>query len=200
MATQEELDKVRMVTTEFRASHPHVFKATKINPTDKPRFSIEMLFDKTTTKLSEFQTKCKNALIAKWGPDQAKWPKPLALPYRDGDKPYGKKREVKPEHVGMWVIRASTLEEYGRPYVVGRDPEVHLTTSAEFYPGCYARAALKANAYDVGKNQGVSFILDGVQFIRDGEALGSKRPANQVFGIIEGDAGSDELDSEEIPF
>ncbi len=189
----KNIEKLKMMTEECRASHPHLFKATKIKDNDKPRFSIELLADKKTTKISEYQARVKEAIIQKWGSVEDA-PKPLKLPYRDGDKPHGKKKEIKKEHVGMWVVRASTLEEYGRPHVVGKNPKNHLTSESELYPGCYVRAFLKANAYEVGENQGVSFILDGVQFIRDGEAFGGKKPADQMFGIVEGDDGDEAFD------
>ena len=192
MATKEETEGMRLVTTEFRASHPHVFKPTAIKPGDPMSYSIEMLFDKSTTKLSDFQKVVKAAIINKWGAKESEWPKPLKLPYRDGDKPHGKKKEVKPEHKGQWVIRASSLAEYSKPYVVGRDPNVALESEAQFYPGCYARAALKAHAYNFADKDGVKFVLDGVQFIRDGEAFGGKKPANQVFGKVEGYEGEDQ--------
>lgn len=191
MATQEEKEALKVLTSEFRASHPHVFKPSAIKPGDKPTYSLEMLYDKKTTDLSQFQGPVKAAIVAKWGPDKNKWPQPLKLPYRDGDKPHGKKKEVKPEHQGMWVVRASSSAEYARPQVVGRDPNVELT-EADFYPGCYARASLKAHAYTFADKDGVKFILDAVQFVRDGKAFGGKKPANQVFGAIAGDAGGDE--------
>ncbi len=193
MATKEETEKLRMLTGEFRASHPHVFKPTSVKPGGDLNYSIEMLFDKTITKLSDFQARVKAAIIAKWGEDQTAWPKPLSLPYRDGDKPYGKKKELKPEHKGMWVVRASSKAEYSKPYVVGLDPDVALESENQFYPGCYARAALKAHAYTFADKDGVKFVLDGVQFLRDGEAFGGKKPANQLFSKVEGDAGSDDF-------
>lgn len=186
-----DVKKLRLVTPEFRASHPHVFKPTSVKPGEDPSYSIEMLFDKKTTKLSDFQRVVKEAAVQKWGANQKDWPTPLKMPYRDGDKPYGKKKEVKEEHKGMWVIRASSKAEYYKPYVVGKDPEIKLTSESEFYPGCYARAAIKAHAYTFADKDGVKFVLDGVQFIRDGEALGGKPRAEDTFGIIEGDDGDD---------
>jgi hypothetical protein len=190
----ESKENLKIVTSEFRASHPHVLKPSEVVKGDgKLQYSIEMLFDKKTTKLSDLQAPIKEAITGKWGKDKAKWPSPLKTPIRDGDKPHGKKKEVKPEHEGMWVVRASTSAEYSKPYVVGRDPNVELTSESEFYPGCYARAALKAHAYEFADKEGVKFILDGVQFIRDGKPLGGRRPANQVFGTVEGDSGLDDF-------
>jgi hypothetical protein len=192
-------DKLFVKTTEFRVSHPNVFKPVdKINgQACKPRYSIEMLFDKRTTKISDLQAPLKAAIIDKWGADKADWPKRLSMPIRDGDKQTDDGDDPKPEHVGMWVVKAGGLAEFGKPHVVGKDPNVALENPSELYPGCYARAALKANAWEYMKKTGVSFILDAVQFIRDGKAIGGKKPANQLFDLIEGDEGDSDFPSED---
>jgi len=184
---------------EFRVSHPHVFKPTAIKDATgkegKLQYSIEMLFDKTTTDLSVLQAPIKAAIIDKWGTDKSQWPSPLMLPIKDGDKPKMNKKtrqkEVKPEHAGMWVVRASSSAEYNRPQVVGRDPKVALQNEGELYPGCYARAGLKAHAFEFADKYGVKFILDAVQFVRDGEPIGSRKRADEIFGVVEGDDGDD---------
>lgn len=196
MASKVDQEKLKVLTSEARASHPHVFKPSAVKPGAPLQYSIELLFDKETTDLSHLQKPVIEAMKGKWGPNKEDWPNPRKLPYRDGDKPYGKKKEVKPEHKGMWVVRASSSAEYSKPHVVGRNPKVPLQTEAEFYPGCYCRAALKAHAYDgIGDGlPGVKFILDGVQFVKDGPAFGGKKPAEQTFGIIEGDEGDESFD------
>jgi hypothetical protein len=202
-----DIEKLKVLTQEFRVSHPHVFKPTSVNNSPNLNYSIEMLFDKTTTDLSLLQGPLKAAIVGKWGPNKSDWPTPLKMPIRDGDKPYGKNKEVKPEHKGMWVVRASSSAEYSKPHVVGRDPTVKLENESDLYPGCYARASLKAHAYTFADKDGVKFVLDAVQFIRDGKAMGGKKPADQIFGVIEGDAGDadlgnsfDETAEDEVPF
>lgn len=199
MAEQKDADKekLKVLTEEFRVSHPHVFKPSSLPGESKLNYSIEMLFDKKTTNLKLLQAPLIAAALGKWGPKE-EWPSPLKMPIRDGDKPYGKKKEVKPEHAGMWIVRASSSAEYSKPHVVGKDPDVALESEAEFYPGCYARAYLKAHAYTFADKDGVKFVLDGVQKIRDGKAMGGKKPANQIFGIIEGDAGEELASGEEL--
>ncbi len=196
-----DVEKLKVLTTEFRVSHPHVFKPSKIPNSDKEAYSIEMLFDKTTTELKSLQDPVKWAAIGKWGPNKADWPSPLKYPFRDGDKPKfnkkTKKTEVRPEHKGMWVVRASSNADYAKPHVVGANPKIPIANEADFYPGCYARAALKAHAYEVGDQMGVKFILDGVQKTKDGEAFGGKRPADQTFGVLEVDNDENFMPSEE---
>jgi Protein of unknown function (DUF2815) len=189
-------EKLKVRTTEFRVSHPHVFKPSSMPGDSKLTYSIEMLFDKKTTNISELQAPLKAAATAKWGAKED-WPTPLSLPIRDGDKPHGKKKEIKPEHAGQWVVRASSSAEYSKPHVVNKDPSIPITEESEFYPGCYARAALKAHAWSFADKDGVKFVLDGVQKIRDGKAFGGKKPADQVFGVIQGDDGDADFGSTE---
>ncbi len=192
-AKKVDIEKLKVLTQEFRVSHPHVFKPQAMKGADSEKYSIEMLFDKTTTDLSLLQKPLRAAIIGKWGPDKKDWPVPLKTAIRDGDKPHGKKKEVKPEHKGMWVVKASSSSEYSKPHVVGRDPTVALTQESQLYPGCYARASLKAHAYTFADKDGAKFILDGVQFIRDGVAMGGRKPADQIFGVIEGDDGDTDM-------
>lgn len=187
MAEKEDL---KVLTTEFRVSHPHVFKPTKIQDGDKENYSIEMLFDKSITDVKHLLKPLTTAKILKWGDDKEQWPSPMKMPIRDGDKPYGKKKEVKPEHKGMWVVKASSSAEYSKPQVVGLNPKVELKES-ELYPGCYARASLKAHAYTFADKDGVKFIIDAVQFVRSGKAIGGRKPADQVFGVLEGADGDE---------
>ena len=206
MSENKNIEKLKLVTPEFRVSHPHLFKPNAMKGSEKKSYSIEMLFDKTTTDIKVLQAPLIEAAKEKWGPDKNDWPKPLKLAYRDGDKPYGKNKEVKKEHKGMWVMKASSSAEFSRPHVVDKDPKIAITEEGKIYPGCYARAHLKAHAYTFADKDGVKYILDAVQFIRDGVAIGGKKPADQMFGVIEGledesdvdsPFGSDEENSEE---
>lgn len=200
MSNKDISKMVLQPTPEFRVSHPHVFKPTAIKENGvegKPQYSIEMLFDKETTDLSTLQAPLKAAIVDKWGTDKSNWPSPLLLPIRDGDKPKMNKKtrqkEVKKEHAGMWVVRASSSAEFNRPQVVGRNPKVPLQNENELYPGCYARAGLKAHAYEFGDKYGVKFVLDAVQFVKDGEPISTRKRADEIFGTVEGDEGDTDL-------
>lgn len=210
-----DIEKVRFLTPIARVSYPHLFKPVKVkdkNGVEKgePVYSIELLFDKTKVTAEQLMAPVTYAAKCEWGPDKADWPTPFARPVRDGDKPYGKKKEVKPEHAGHWVVKASSSGAYARPHVVGRNSKVQLT-EMDLYPGCYARAQLKAHAHSFG----VKFILDGVQKHSEGTALGSKKSAEEMFGQLAAPEGEGEDDlgnfddavdfdsaeeTEEIPF
>lgn len=51
----------------------------------------------------------------------------------------------------------------------------------ELYPGCYVRAQLRAFAYDSNGNKGVSFALNNVQKLADGERIDGRQDATEAF-------------------
>ncbi len=191
----------RMITPVFRVSYPHVFKAQAPKPTDKPKYSVTMLFPKDSDLMGQYlgdegqpgkpvslKEVMRLAKIAKFGENKADWPEDLHSPVTDGDLPKHKDKEG---YKGHWVIKASTSEE-NRPGVVD-ESGVPITEQADFYPGCYARAYVYANCWEYMGKEGVGFILDHVQKVKDGKSFGGKKPVEQVFSPI----GTGSVDSEE---
>lgn len=186
MAKQKvDKEKTRVLTPEFRVSYPHVFKAQAVKPTDKPKYSVTMLFPKDTD-LSAIKAAMREAKIAKFGAKE-NWPDDLESPVTDGDKP---KFADKEGYKGCWVIKASTNEDQ-KPGVVDENVKPILDSS-KFYPGCFARAYVYAYCWEYMGKQGVGFILDHVQKLRDGKSFGGKKPADQVFTPV--NAGEDDED------
>jgi hypothetical protein len=118
------------------------------------------------------------AVKEKWGTNP---PKNLRSPFRDGSN----EREDKDGYEGNMFIGARSNDRPG--VIVGRD-RLPCTDESEVYGGCYVRASLTAFAYDVDGNRGVSFALNNVWKIRDGEPFGSRRSAEDEFGSVEVDS------------
>lgn len=185
-APKIDKDLCRIITPEFRVSYPHVFKVQAVKATDKPKYSITMLYPKDTDlmgsspdgKPRSLKEVIKNAKIAMFGPKE-NWPEGLESPVIDGDNP---KFADKDGYKGHWVIKATTSEDQ-RPSVV--DAEMApITEAADLYPGCYARAYVYAYVWEYMGKQGVGFILDHVQKLRDGKSFGGKKPVEQVFSPV----------------
>jgi hypothetical protein len=198
--TKAEKEECRMITPEFRVSYPHVFKPQAPKPTDKKKYSITMLFPKDSDltgmspdgKPRSIKEVIRNAKIVKFGPKE-NWPEELQSPVVDGD---AKKFKDKPGYAGHWVIKAVTGEDQ-KPGVVDAKM-VPIVNPADLYPGCYARAYVYAYWWEYMGKQGIGFILDHVQKMRDGKSFGGKKPVEQVFTPIEAsDAGDSEDDDEE---
>lgn len=166
-----------VLTPEFRVSFPYVFRPQKALEAGKePKYSVTMLFKKGEN-LSALKAAAKKVAVEKWGEDQSKWPKNLRLPFRDqGEK------EFAGYEAGAIFITATSKQ---RPGLVDANVQDILDES-QFYAGCYARATIRAFAYDQAGNRGVAFGLQNVQKLRDGEPLGGRSRPQDDFEPIEG--------------
>ena len=162
---------IKGTTPEFRVSFPNVFKAKAFN-NQEPKFNIVMLFDKDAD-ISELKKMANQAAKAKWGD---KIPSGIRSPFRDGnDKDYDGYEDC------TFIGATSKL----KPGLIDRKHQAILDES-EFYAGCYARAVVTAFAYDKAGNKGVSFGLQHVQKLRDGEAFSGRGKAEDAFDKIGG--------------
>lgn len=174
MAEKQD-DPKKVTTPRFRVSFPNVFKPRKKDkPEDADKWGLTMLFTKDTD-LSAMKAACKAAAQEEWGD---KIPKNLVMPFRDGDeKDYD-------GYAGMTFVNVSSNQE---PGVCDRNPKVKLTSEQEFYAGCYARATLRAFAYDYKGKKGVSFGLNNIQKLDDGESFSGRKSAANDFEAFESD-------------
>ncbi len=183
-------DKCRVLTPEFRVSYAHVWKPQAPKPGDKLKYSITMLFPKDSD-LSGVKEAMKQAKIASYG-SKENWPDDLQSPVSDGDSP---KYADKEGYKGHWVVKASSNEDQ-KPGVADENTDPIIDQS-KFYSGCYARAYILATTWEyMGKN-GVMFILDGVQKMRDGKAFGGKKPLDQMFTPVNAGESEDFNDESE---
>lgn len=170
-------EKGNILTPEFRVSFPCLSQARKANDQAEPKFSVSMLFAKGAD-LSALKKAAEVAVKEKWGD---KIPKKLKTPFlNQGDY------DLEGYEDGCILIRASSKQ---KPGVVDRSVQPILEES-EVYPGCYARATVRPFTYDVNGNCGVSFGLQNVQKLRDGDPLGNRTRPEDDFTPVEGEKTS----------
>lgn len=156
-------------------SFPHVFKPHAAFEGQEAKFSLTMLFTKNTD-LSQLKRAAQTAIIEKWGADKTKWPKNLRMPFRDGNE----KQDLQGYENTIYVTTSSKM----KPGIV--DNQLNkIEDETVFYAGCYARATLIAFAYDKAGNKGVSFSLQNLQKLRDGESFSGRRQAETEFEVVE---------------
>lgn len=183
-AEKSSKEKLKIITPEFRVAFPHIFKPSSINDS-KLKYSIVMLFQKDQD-LKTVLAAMREAKTIAFGPDKDKWPKTVESPFSNGDDEKFAKYQG---YQGHWAVKASSGEDY-RPGIVDRNNQ-EIINPADFYPGCYARAQIYAHYWKIPGKQGIMFILENIQKLRDGEPFGGKKPANQVFTPMS--AGVDDL-------
>lgn len=181
----------KIVTPEFRLSYPAVFqpKLNKLN--NKMEYSVEALFPKSAD-LSAMKAAAKEAIVEVFGADPAQWPKNLRTPFKDQkDKAYidevtGKTVQPAGTEVGAIFLNFKSERKPGAVDAQNHD----IIDPSELYAGCIARAAVFAKAYNKGGNCGVTFWLNHIQKVREGDPLGSKtRPQDEFSPIADAGAG-----------
>lgn len=181
-------------TPKFRVSYPNVFKPRKNELNGQDEYSVMALFPKGAD-LSTLKKAAEKAAIAKWGADQNEWPTNLRLPFRDqaekAKKSASGEMMLPPGHEAGGIFM--NLKTKQKPHVVDQNVQDILDQS-EFYAGCWAIASVNAYAYDQKGNKGVSFGLNNIQKVADGDPLGGRtRPEDDfkaVEGVESGDTGS----------
>lgn len=199
-----DIEKKKCITPMFRVSFPKVFEPESYKGQD-PKYSITMLFD-SKADLADMKRAARNAIIEKFGKDKADWPRKYRRPFRNGDE-----KSDMDGYAGMTFVTASAKEK-NKPNVVNKNLKPIIDES-DFYAGCYAHASLIAFWYDE-PSPGVSFALQNVIKIKDGEPFSGKPSAQEDFSEFKDtsddddesdnddsdDNDSDDDDGEEDPF
>ncbi len=178
-----------VVTPEFRASFPVVFKPKRNDLNGKDEFSIVALFKKGQD-LTALKAAAKAACVNAWGADESKWPKgsptsPFKNPFRDQAE---KTKDGKlPDGLEVGAI-FMTFRSVTRPGVVDQNKQ-EILEPAKFYAGCFARASVNAFAFNQKGNAGVSFGLNHIQFVRDGKPFSARPRVEDAFEAIAVEAG-----------
>lgn len=146
-----------------------------------PKYSVKAVFE-PDADLSALKAAAGQAATDKWGTNI---PKNLRSPFRknvDLDKPV----------VGMSddaIVMTFSAKESSRPGLV--DASLNdIIDPSKVYSGAYFRAQVRPFCYENAGNKGVSFGLQNVQFLADGEPLGGRVPANKAFDAIVAPAGA----------
>lgn len=170
----------KVITGKVRLSYVHLFEKFAFEGQD-PKYSVMLLIPKSDTKtIKALKAAEKDAAeqgkSSKFG---GKIPANLASIIRDGDD----FAEDYPERAGHYFM---TVSSNSRPNVVDKSVQP-IMEADEVYSGCYARVSLNAFPYSVSGNKGISFGLNHVQKISDGEPLGGRTRAEDDFDEIDED-------------
>lgn len=172
-----------LITPEFRGAFVQVFKATgmKGQPDSAKKFSVRAVF-MPNADLATMKAQAQAAAQEKWGSNV---PKTLRSPFRRNDELDTPVNGV-PDDA---IVMTFSANEDRRPGVVGPDLQ-DIIDEAECYSGAYYRAQVRAFAYEQSGNKGVSFGLQNLQKLRDGEPLGGRIPASKAFDAVPSEGGS----------
>lgn len=202
----------KAVTPVFRGSFPSLFAPKKDDRDGKEYYSVEAIFgnpekmnetDKKAWKI--MQQAAENACINNWGADKNKWPKNLRNPFRpatdkerEGKLPNGYAPDGK-------FMNLRCQAKINKPTVVDQNVQ-QVIDEHKVYAGVYLKAEVNAFAYPragmpgkTGMQPGVSFGLNHVQIVKDGEPLTGKSKAEDAFEAIDlGDSEVSDTDAASV--
>lgn len=172
---------MKVKTPRFRVSFPKVFKAKVNKLSGKAEFSVVALFPKGAD-LSALEKAAEAVKEERWGKDKAKWPKNLKSPFRDQGEKVREDGSLPQGHEKGAIFMSFKSKD--KPGVVDQNVQPIMEENV-FYPGCWAIASVNAYAYDHAGNRGVSFGLNNVQKVGDGESFSGKPSAESDFSPVE---------------
>jgi hypothetical protein len=173
---------IKVTTPKAMLSYPH-FAAPqpKKKPTDKSKYSGAFVFA-PGTDLTEMENAVVEAASERWGTKAADMLKKGQL-----RSPFRRDAEAKGYESGSVFINARSDNQPGLVYL-WPEPGTDKPAKVEpekitdvFYAGAIVRAQLSAFTYDTDGNRGVSFGLNHVQKLAEGERIDGRQDASEVF-------------------
>lgn len=179
----------KVTLTSVRLSFADIWEARAFEEGQTPKFGASLLIVKGSENDKAIQAAIKEVAKEAWGAKaDANLTKIKGNPnkegYRDGDKTDYDGYE------GCNYIRASSKQ---RPKIVNRDKSQLTEKDGVIYGGCYVNAIIDVYAYD-NKGAGITAGLQGIQFVKDGEAFGG----GKVASVDDFDDISEGIDAEEF--
>ena len=192
---KKELRPSCIIVPEARLAFPSLFKkrprtadpAKKANE-DEWAFQAVLLLP-PETNLKPFHRAMQAAMIQKWG-------KVVQLPAsKNPIHDCSEKPETNGYEDGWYYINAANK----RPVAVVNRMSEPITDPSKIYAGCWCRVFLEAYAWkhQLG-GQGVSFSLNGVQFLRDDERLDNAIDVGEVLEPLDATDGADDGDDADL--
>lgn len=177
-------------TNLVRLSYVNVFDP-KENQQGVKKYSVTCLLPKSDVDGYKSLMAAINAEIAAEKDGKLKGVIQPKLPIHDGDGASPTGQAYGEECKGHWVFTASAGENYP-PQIMDQRVQPIMDRSL-VYSGCWAHVALSIYAYN-NQSKGIGFGLNGVQKVRDDEALGYTFDAQSAFKPVDADtAGIDPL-------
>lgn len=168
---------IKMMLKNVRLSYANLFQPRE-NKSGDLRYSTSLLIPKDHPQVDEL-----SAVIDRQGEERfgKKWAsmRKRTDPLHDADE--NGRADDDPAYEGMFYINTSSER---KPQVVDRQVQPIIDES-EIWSGCYANVSIAIFAFDVPENKGVSFGLNNVQKVKDGERLGGTPNAEEEFEAMD---------------
>jgi hypothetical protein len=164
------------VVIPCRLSYANIWEPKAPKEGQDKKYSVSAIIPKSDTKTLEMINKgiekIKEEVKSKNG---GKLPKNFHIPLRDGDQDREDEAYANSFFIGCNSSNKPKIFDRSLNEVIERD---------EVYSGCYANVSLNLFFFDVDTNRGIGAGLNGIQKIKDGEALGGGGNVKEDFAEV----------------
>lgn len=172
----------KVITGKCLLSYVFVSKPKAAVAGGEEKYSLSAIIRKddkaTLEKVESAIEKATKEGVARFGSKFGKSPS-FRMPLRDGDTD-------KPDDAAYKDSYFLNVNSKTKPGLVDKDVNPILDPS-EVYSGCYGRVSIVAFPYSVNGSTGISFALQNVQKLEDGDSLGGKARAEDDFSAFADD-------------
>jgi hypothetical protein len=171
-----------IVTPKGRISFPHIAEPDSKGKFADNKYKVTLLMPKDTTDFAALRAVALKCAQDAFGPS-IKTLKDFQAPFRNGDE-----KDLDGYQGQLYI----TCKSKNRPHVVDRAK--NALDPKEIYGGCFARLVVSACSYQSTETvrqadgstkkqvvKGVTFLLDAVQKMGDGDSFGGKGNAANAF-------------------
>ena len=182
---------IKVITNKIRLSYVRVFEP-RVDDKGKAKYSCLLLIPKSDkavmSKLRAAQREAINQ--GNQGKFNGKKLNPEKLGTGQGwDTIHDGDESDVEDNAGCWLLNVSSGT---KPGVVDRNLDP-IMDSAELYSGCYARVSLNCYPYNYEGKIGITFGLNHVQKLQDGESLSGRTKAEDDFDALPDDEFEDSV-------
>jgi hypothetical protein len=155
-----------MLIKNARLSFPSIFDPSAMDEGDTPKYRATLILPEDDPQVQEIHAEIKRIVGQRW---PNKKPSGIKVCLRDGAE-----KEMDGFGPGTVFFNASNTV---RPPVFDRDRSPLTREDGKPYAGCYVNAKIDFWVQDNNFGKRVNASLQGLQFVKDGEAFGGGRPA-----------------------
>lgn len=165
---------MKVKLTNVRLSFPELFEAKTVNGEGAPAFSASFLLDPADPQIKTLNTTIEQVAAGKWGAKADAILKQL----RAQDKTCLHNGDLKSYdgYAGMLYVSARNGT---RPLVLDANKSPLTKQDGKPYAGCYVNVLLDIWPQDNNFGKRINASLQGVQFLRDGDAFAGGQPADE---------------------
>lgn len=167
----------KVITPKAILSYPHLFEPQVPPGQTDPVYSCTLVFP-DGTDLTDLRKAATEVGKEKWGAkfDAGVKDGKIKLPFRtDGEE------KGYPEGSVFMNIKSKAAPGVVSIYPGPDGKPKKIDDPAEIYAGCIVRVSVRPFAYDVNGNRGISFALNNVQKVAEGQRLDGRSRAEDEF-------------------